>query len=115
MWRWLDGSPWLYTQWGSDAPDNGGGASAAVGENHLLMVSALTSGWAGQWNDASLSDVHDNVVCACMRRGGLWRMHGPHRIIVHWVATGCMRELHAFAFVLRAVGHDSAIMVKHEL
>ena len=51
-WRWRDGTPWDYTNWGTGQPSN------RTDESYLVMEYAHTNGqdWKnGQWNDASWS------------------------------------------------------------
>lgn len=65
-WRWLDGYPWGYTNWGSGYVNN---VASGANENHLFMMHEPAAGWTGQWNDGHAPDARDNMLCACMRRG----------------------------------------------
>lgn len=51
VWTWYDGTPWGFTNWGTDEPNGGPGENCLEIVNHSRLKN--TRGW---WNDIDCED-----------------------------------------------------------
>ena len=59
-WKWMDGTPWAYENWGPGQPDNGQGTHWWQDEKYLEMYD---TGKHGPWNDIGAHGEKLGFVC----------------------------------------------------